>query len=196
MKAKTAKPDRSEPTTFELAQLAAMLMARAPKAHDHRHFVSKAYDLWHDAEFTIHRSHDHLCKMAKGVFTMTESEWIEMRDAYGGAERDFRRMLQAPVSRKAALKKLFVAKNETNETRLEKLSILLDFVRETKLLDDPDIQDLFHWATSKEMFDRAKVEEFSLNGNLLKIQDTWRINVCRLLAVARMRQIAKSKRRA
>ena len=94
------------------------------------------------------------------------------------------------------LKKLFHAKNETRASRREQLKRLIAFIRETKMLEEQRIEimllsDMLElmkpgWGTEDLERRFLKVTEWS---------EDWPIRACRLLAVARMRQMKKSKTR-
>ena len=64
-KAKQLKPEKRQPTTFELAQLAAMLKVNAKKWVDSRDAVRRAHELWEDADYFLHDSFEHLAQMAR-----------------------------------------------------------------------------------------------------------------------------------
>lgn len=121
---------------FKLALLAEILMLRQGADMDPQAAVAKANEFWSAAE-DFDQAAQQLSGLIEGLFSMTAREWKDRVRDYSGDVHYLYDLINgvipvAPIFdlERDVLPQLFVAKNETYKSRLQKLGKLLEFAKD------------------------------------------------------------------
>jgi len=128
-------PER--PTTFQLAQLAAILATRPESVRiPPAEVVLEALQVW-DAAAKVNLSERQEREIREAVFTDRREEWERRLSAYVGDEIRLRELLAEPrFDRESeALPKLFSGKEQTAESRRQAFEELLRYAKTHSLLE-------------------------------------------------------------
>lgn len=124
-----------KPTTFELAMLAELLALRPGATSTPQTAVLEAMEFW-DAADKFNLAAQQLRELREGLFDLKQEQWDSLVKQYVGDTTFLHDWLNGQRNdsprfdvRNEVLPKLFTAKNETRQSREEKLTQLLDHAR-------------------------------------------------------------------
>ena len=161
------------PTTFQVAQLAAML-AKADGKKTHHELAVKAVELWNASENVMEWLKQEE-ELRRGVLSFSVEEWRQKRAAYRGDE-----------------KRLWSAVLDCKLPRTDVVQVLFKGGRSLEQKEESFL-DLLKFSAGKKIPDVIDGEPTDLPIETLKTVQKIRGDVCRLLHVAREMQISANK---